>query len=225
MCEFYPDFKSACPQIRNSSDIDSIMGTIIRNQHLLDCHTTPHEMKKWDKQELDSFKIEYSQIDRLYFIWREDNFWDNGEHYKLIVRIKYIDETYIYVYLTGGYFEAEKSCIYGLLFISREAKYFMSLVLEECYKFLDNKDMYELLKYDSIHIKVYIDNDIFNITRRTDLKLEYLCYENIYKNIDKLQSKLIYLPKIIFENIDTSIKFKKAQDAYMKLKVTNYYYL
>ena len=147
MVKFYPNFKSIKPKIANSLDIDSIMGTIIRNQHLLDCHTTPHEMKKWDKQELDSFKIEYSQIDRLYIFTCHG--WYNDEiSYSIIIRIKYKDESDIYVYLTTGYIIIDENYfIYGSIYISKNVKVFMRIFLRN----LDN--VYKLLEYDDIYLK------------------------------------------------------------------------
>lgn len=219
MLKLHPNFKSAVPDFINASSIDAYMGIIIRNQHMFHIHTTPHELKQWDKQKLKSFKIEYNQIERLYRISRQYSFSDKETQYELIVRVKLNDKTDIYVYLCAWYneiyeYDRSECCIYGYLFISKEVKYFMGIVFNQIYQYLGAEDIYKLLTFDNIDIKTYNNNDILNKTRKKKLNLEYLCYDAIYKNRNKLQFELEFLPKTIFKNIDEFIKFREAYESF-----------
>ena len=219
MLKFHPNFKSADPEITKSLNIDiklGSLGLIISNQHLFSRHTTPYEIKQWDKRELNSFKIEYSQIDRLY-IFLCNNWWDNEIHYDLIIRIKYKDESNIYAYLTTECIIIDENhFIYGSIFISRDVKIFMRLVLNQFWN-IDN--VYKFLEYDGIYLKVH------NEIKKDALNLKTICYESVYNNRQRLQFQIMDIPKILYENIIDMIKFREARDAYKKErnKICDYY--
>ena len=277
MSKYSVEFKSANPAIWSSSNIEFYIGTVLRNQYLFERRTTPHEVNQWNKCELDSFTIRYKQIDRLYYI-SVNSFNRKGKDCELIVRMKYKDGTDIYVHLTAGYYCISNICdafeclYYGTIFISKDVKCFMKLILIPFYDlddeyeleldsifikiyndndeynkikrtvltskylcreviynnyrnnhcrfirlmpipFYDLDDVYELLKFDGIYIKPYIDNNKYK-TKKTVLTLEYLCYEVIYKNKKKLQSYFKYIPRIILKDINEFIIFKNAQNEY-----------
>ena len=217
MLKFHPNFKSADPKITKASTLDAELGVIWQYQYLFSRHTTPHEIKEWDKRDFNSFKIEYSQIDRLYFFSCESN-------YDLIVRIKYKDKSDIYVYLTAGYIinDNEDFFIHGSIFISRDVKIFMRIVLTE---FWNIHNIYKLLEYDGVHIKALIEIDKHNKIKKHDLRLKNKCYDSIYDNREKLQFQMKDIPKIIIKNIKDMIKFREAQDAYKKIRKKRRYYI
>ena len=222
MLKFHPNFKSANPKITKASTLNIKLGDIWQYQYLFDRYTTPHEIKQWDKQELSSFKIEYSQIDRLY-IFMCSGWSDDSIYYDVMFRMKYKDESDIYVHLIAECTlidDDDNESICGSFYISRDVKIFMGILLNE-YENLDN--VYKLLEYDDIYIKTYIKNNKRYEIKKCALKLKTICYESIYDNLHKLKFQITDIPRNLFKIIDHMIKFREARDAYKHLDIINYH--
>ena len=155
------NFKSLDPNIQNIKDIEKILKEPLRYQYILEKHTTPFEMQKdWnnDNDLLQQFTITVEDIDRLYYI--KHNLSKNSEYvntYNLIARMQY-EEKSIYVDMCF-ICDYSNNIKIGSIYISRNAKIFMNIVLRR-YKDINKDLIYDSLLKDDIYVEEYNSNKL-----------------------------------------------------------------
>ena len=226
----HPDFKSADKRIRDANGINECLFNALYYQNEYDLRmTTPGEKHLWDKDELQKFEINLELIDRLYFIYSRDMV--NDKIYEMICRMHYKGkplyiEFHAYHHMKfnplyqPNHFRCRcnncKNIRCGKIFISRDVKLFMRLVLKTHY---DNEILiYNSLKEDGIEIEdQWQYNDYWRYFPFKEKKiptLEYICHEFICKNKQKLESQFVQLPKIIANSVEDFIRVDMAIDEY-----------
>ena len=219
MPKTHPNFKSVDPNVKNSYTISNYMGIALFFQHLFEKRTTPWETQHWDDNDkaLQNFEINLKKIDRLYYIYHNNN--NNFEKqikFRLIARMEEEEKKHIYVELAAERcphrgFPCKTSG--GFIFVSRDVDFFMKLVLTRAEEKEDlNKELiYKSLQNDSIYV-----DEITSLTTTTSVpSLNYLCYEAICQ--EGVTYKYYLLPKMLERSIDDFIKMKKARFDYNKL--------
>lgn len=202
----HPDFKSIDPSVRDAQDMDDYIAEALWYQSNFDRRTTPWEMNEWDYDQLQSFNIDLTEVDRLYHIYFYEEAY-SGRDYRFIARVNYNNQL-LYVELTAG-------CDYcqgrGFIFVSKDPNLFMQLVLTSEH----NKDLvYQSLMEDGIEIERQYDDAAACGRIKTIPMLKYLCHESAFDNRVKLQPYFSTLPSILRNSIDEFIRFRDAQIAY-----------
>ncbi|XP_068206570.1 uncharacterized protein [Palaemon carinicauda] len=180
-------------------------------QYMFERRTTPWEMTEWDYDDLQTFKIDLEEIDRLYHVYFSDD-GTSGQDYQLIGRVEHKGQP-LYVELVA-------SCDYtgfdcrggGVIFVSRDANLFMRLVLtSDCKKDL----IYQSLEEDGIEVEAQTEYDACGrMFWRNPPMLKYICHQAAYEHRARLQPQLSSLPKCLIISVDEFIKFNDAKDIY-----------
>ena len=103
----HPDFQSLFPKFSNAEILyDYLCGVLChQNKH---CRSTPpREMHRWnnDDSELQKFKIDLEQVDRLYYLDDSETGIGDGKYYIMICRMQYEGESlYIAFYAKAQFF-------------------------------------------------------------------------------------------------------------------------
>ena len=240
----HPNFKTANPKISNVDAIYDYIGKAFSNQNRYIKTTTPWEEKHWNKRELQNFEINLDDIDRLYYIdYYSDYRMDYDlARYRLVVRIEYNGrgccsngsngtlnqnhQDHVYVELIAGYdnhYPPERKFTRAehVIFVSRDASLFMSLVLR------NPKDpIYEFLAEDGIIIdqqqKEYDVNSTFFWKNPPSLK--YFCHSTVYVNKNLLNDYYQkVLPKMLSNSVEYFIRLREAKQYYSRLRYLGYY--
>ena len=227
----HPNFKTAIAKFSNADTIYKCIREPLLQQHMFIKATTPWEEKNWNKGELKDFEINLDDVDRLYYIdsHRDYGLLSDIGRYKVVVRIEYngprncsyissgnhISDTgnrqpdILYVELSARY-----DCLYhpngmfsrsSRIFISRDARLFMSLVLGT-----PSDSVYELLAEDGIIIEQQQDDPP---------SLKYLCHSTVFVNRDRLDGQYkIVLPKMLSDSVEYFIRIREAEQYYSRLR-------
>lgn len=178
--------------------------------------TTPWEKQRWDSKALQQFKLNFSKIDRLYYLNRSERYdvytcrrglFPFKTEYRMISRMEYEKEP-LYVELWAV---CSEYCEYGFIFISRNVNSFMTCVLDKKIRKKENLDkdlVYELLQKDSIYVdreeeEKKIENNSNN--KKKIPTLNYFCHKAIYYNDALRYGYKFHLPKIVIKSIDNFI--------------------
>ena len=208
----HPDFKSVISSVVNAEDMDDHLFEALSYQYMFDRRTTPWEMQHWDYKDLQAFKIDLEQVDRLYHIKFFENAGDR--EFEMIGRMQYKGEP-LYVELNAGCDNTGFDCQgMGNIFISRDANLFMKLVLRSN----NEKDLiYKSLADDGIEVEEEEQSE-FDVHKRmfsrTVPMLKYICHEAVYQHEQKLQSQFEQLPKILANSLEEFIRFQEAKKDY-----------
>ena len=211
----HPEFRSAEVTVRDADTMDDYLGEALFHQHMFDKRTTPWEVKEWDYDFLQEFRIDLEKVDRLYHIWHMNDNVSNRE-FQFIARMDYEGKPlYVELIASCDYtgFECQGG---GYIFISRDPSLFMKVVLSEG-DHLNKKLIHQLLQEDMIYIEeIYYDRFSRMFWRNAPM-LKYLCYEAIFQSRDKFRGNLNLLPKILRESIVDYIRTEEARIAYVDL--------
>ena len=165
--------------------------------------TPQFEMRLWDKERLESFKIKLEEIDRLYYI----NHYSNSvwvHEFDLLIRINYEEGYPLYVKMLAFCdYLGFSSMGVGSIYVFFNPILFMKHINDKM-RFLPQK--YKNVIYKSLRddIDLY-HNDVYSVPT-----LKYLCYENISYNKDKLLPFFFTskLPIFLKNNIEEFIKYQ-----------------
>ncbi|XP_068206571.1 uncharacterized protein [Palaemon carinicauda] len=205
------DFISIDPEVTDADTLCDFVGGALMYQYMFERRTTPWEMTEWDYDDLQAFKIDLGEIDRLYYVYFYDD-GTSGQDYRLIGRVEHKGQP-LYVELVA-------SCDYtgfdcrggGVIFVSRDANLFMRLVLtSDCKKDL----IYQSLEEDGIEVEAQTEYDACRrMFWRNPPMLKYLCHQAAYEHRAKLQPQISSLPKCLANSIEEFINFNEAKKAY-----------
>ena len=207
----HANFQTVDPNVPDAKTMDKYLGGALLYQFMFDKRTTPWENDMWDKEELDSFKIDLEKVDRLYYI--EHNKRSEGQDFTLVARMEQ-GTKHIYVEMTASCdytgFECQGG---GVIFVSTNANLFMKIVLMNEY---DNNDLIiQSLKNDGIEVQEHTEFDLYSRMFWTQVPmLKYLCHLAIYDNKYRLQTHLPMLPKLLQDSLEDFIKFQDAKIVY-----------
>ena len=206
-------FKSVVSTIKTTEDIKELIGTAIYYQNMLDKRTTPWEKSLWNEEELEHFRINPDDIDRLYHIYHYDGCCDkNGQDFEMMARMDYKG--------VKMYIDLSASCDYtgfecqgvGSIFVSRDANLFMKIIDNDKY---DRDLIYQSLLEDGIEIDEITEHEKYSRVQWSNPPmLKFLCHISFYENLKKLECCIEALPKILQESVKE----------YIRLRQTQYYY-
>ena len=209
----HPNFKNIFPDVLFTS-IDSIIEYMnvnisidnteyiinpFNHQDTFKKRTLPWEMQFWNTELLESFKIKFEEIDRIYYI---KNYYNSIWVYEfdLLIRINYKGSPLYVKMLAFCDYLGFSSAGVGSISVFCNPIYFMKCI-DDKMKFLSQK--YKDLIYQSLRddIDLY-HNDIYSIST-----LQHLCYENISYN-KKLLPYFTSKPPPLLKNIEKFIKYQ-----------------
>lgn len=223
MLQTHPHFNSLNPNVKTAEEIDEYLYEALNYQHTFEKRTTPWEAQQWDYEELQRFNIDLEKIDRLYYIFYNNDGVSGGRDFKMIARMDNDLEKqpiYLEMFASCDYtgFDCQGS---GHIFISKDANLFMKLVLSEAENDVDKSLIYDSLWKDSIYVEEMDDDNYYyfydkfsNLLLKKVPMLKYICHEAIYQNRDVLYEYKILLPKILRESVLEFINTKDAIIAY-----------
>ena len=213
MFNTHPNFKSLVPNITDVGLIKYyLLERVLCYQNNFKKITTPWELQEWNYNELQDFVINLEEVDRLYYIYRND-YTFNGIYYEMIVRMHY-NNNIIYVHLMAFCFHF--MYYRGHLYISQDPYIIKSI--------LQNKKNQNSLKF---YIYKPFKDNIYDIGKEIKKKyipllkkkniplLKILCLNTIYRYKYLLEYKYKYLlPICIVKDIDKYIDIKDAISHY-----------
>lgn len=201
-------FISLVQHVKNTDDIEEDLAYPLMHQSIFDRRTSPWEMSSWDQDELQSFLIDHSCIDRVYVLRsRTDPLSAEGD-YSLIARMKYKDK-HIFVSLEANCDSSGFDCQgYGEIYVSFDASIFYNTILcEES----NNELMFNLLRQDNYDVTVLPESGQSRVTTwHNPSSLLFLCHEAFRHNKHRLAHYADVLPKRVADSLDEFIKVKEA---------------
>ena len=222
-------FKSLMPDIADVEAIKNHLCYPLNRQHIFEKRTSPLEMKFWNDEQLELFRIIPEELDRLYYINYADSLLPT---YYLLARTN--NKLYVEMIVNHNR---------GTIYVSYDANLFMNIVFRklnprEFYiNYMINEYLRPNITINTIIQSLRDDNIYFNhlprITSRISIKnpftLQNLCYKNIYillrcpsyKDI-RNHLKSLKLPKTVQINMENIVQY---QDAIIDYEDWSYQYI
>ena len=218
--KFHPNFKSVHPAIANEFDFFRIHFSHHCGFSAMVKKTTPLEMNNWKSEELQSFRINLRNIDRLYHT--SDSLYLNTDMWEYIIRIQPDDggnPIYIQVMAERRYCmsngENGKIKGGGFIYLSRDASMFMNVVLRSD---INKIPIYQSLREDGIQYEdqTEFDDEKGNSRKRVP-SLVFICHEFFNENRYQLQSQTPQIPHIMIKSLNDFIHLRDAKEVYRKI--------
>ena len=240
------NFKTVNPKFSHAGSIYNYIEEALSNQHRFDKITTPWEKKQWDELELQNFKINVEDIDRLYYIYHFDDD-QRTKRYKLVVRMKYSgggyrdsnihkqqqedEHNHLYVELFARY-DIFNPCMMSqkqVIFVSRDPNLFMKLVLKnKCQKPLIHQFLAEdgiIIDQQQTDYDAGVDSTVFwkngwdyiRVFWNNPPSLKYFCHQKVCDNKTVLNDCYPkILPKMLSNSVKDFIIFQEAKQIYSR---------
>ena len=139
MLATHPDFKSIEPKVQDAETMDFLLGHAMIFEKEFDRKVPPWELSQWGDGELETFQIEFEQVDRLYYIKPNsgDAFFE--EEYYMVARMNYKGR-HVFIDFQANCFNdfGYGSRDYGVITISNDGDSFMRANINE---FRDRKSV------------------------------------------------------------------------------------
>nr|BDT62962.1 MAG: hypothetical protein [Trachysalambria curvirostris majanivirus] len=220
------DFKSLYPTVMHSGDIYELFLGILRYTYLFTKVTSCFENKMWKKNELNCFKLQYEDIDRVYLANIEEDYDFDIIRYKLAARQIY-NEKPLYILLTAkckyGIFNNKYPYKdWGYIYVSFDAQYFLSSILYPNGYYEDK--IYMSMKEDGFAVKKplsefdHMPPEFHHLplsSMRSAPSLQFLCHLKIYQERKLLDSAKNVFPKPFYNSV---VDIITSLDNYYKMK-------
>ncbi|XP_042893996.1 uncharacterized protein LOC122267876 isoform X2 [Penaeus japonicus] len=205
----HPHFKSLVEAVNSAQEIDDLVGEALTYQALIDKRTSPWEMKCWNHEELQNFRIKLENVDRLYHIHFFDDQLEQRE-FELVVRMLH-NKTHIFVQLSAGCDYTGFDCRGGgEIYISKDPQVFLKSVLEQDY---DIQKIWRSMIDDGYDVEQPTEHDLKPMKLWHSIPmLKFLCHMAVYKNKEELKHYPQVLPKPVVDCIDEFIKLRMTRD-------------
>ena len=201
-------FKSLMPDIADIEAIKNYLYYPLSHQHIFQKRTSPLEMKLWNEEQLELFRIIPEELDRLHYINHTDSLLLT---YYLLARTN----NKLYIEMIVNHFR-------GTIYVSYDANLFMNIVFRELdpRESLTNHIIDEYLRpkitINNIIQSLRDDNIYFSqlpriiscVSIKNPFTLQYLCYKNIYILGNDLTS--LNLPIRLQRNMEKIFQYQNA---------------
>ncbi|XP_071550327.1 uncharacterized protein [Panulirus ornatus] len=207
----HENFKSFVPGVTDAESIDETVGYALCYQYMFERKTSPWEMARWEDGELQQFRIEVQDVDRLYYINHFDD-GVSGSSFAMLVRVVYKGaELFVELNANCDYtgFDCQGG---GEIFLTLNANLFSKVLI--CNEY-DMELLYEALARDGYHIEGQNEYDRSPVSAwHKPPMLKFLCHLAIKDNQDRLHHYKQILPKLLVDSVDEFIHIREAISDY-----------
>ena len=182
-------FKSLNSEISDIKTLKEYIGEILKYQKyqtMFKKKILSMERNKWNYNELENFKINLENIDRLYYISHYNE--DGITELEVVCRMQYNNNDNnlpIYFILIFDYDTSEFLSGKGYIYMTKSPKLFMTIIFPNLpiYNHQLNYRMYESLKEDGIYLPIKEKSPLIEIYEYEGSNQNKKLLENDYKNI------------------------------------------
>lgn len=180
-------------------------------QYMFVRKTSPWERSEWLDEDLDGFKLELEEVDRLYYIF-QNNYDENYQFFNILARVCH-EGSHLFVELSASCDYTGFDCQgFGDIFVTRSANIFFQVLMRNDY---DRDAIRASLLSDG-----YALDDLIMPPRPSPFAhsapmLKFLCHVAIHDN-KKLLAPVYkeVLPPILSDSITDFINVREAIDFY-----------
>ncbi|CAL4124743.1 unnamed protein product [Meganyctiphanes norvegica] len=195
--------------VKDTSDIDNLVGTALLYQHMFNKKTSPWEMNDFDDGELNNFSIELEKLDRIYYVYHFDDSVASRE-YELLARMDYKGSK-VFVQLSAGCDYTGFDCQGGgEIYVTKRPDFFLKSVVDGSN---NPKRIWQALLDDGYSVCEPTEFDLLpqGLWQNVPM-LKFLTHMAVYQHKEKLSFYPEVLPPLLRQSMDDFIQVRSTKD-------------